>query len=186
LIPQDYKNPLRHHSSYSTPPPNNTPHHHHHPSHAPADVSCFCRRAPAGGWSYAAKLQLEDATGRMDAVVLGGAGQQLFGVPPCDLSADAAALARLQGVVGRLTHIPPTGVGSNGEGCAWVDVVLTSCYSRAAAAAGAEAEAEAAALRGMEEDEGSGEGARLSDGAAQALADPLACVYVLHDTWLAL
>lgn len=152
----------------------------------PADPLAWCRPLPgsgggggSGGWTWAAKLQLEDATGRLDALLLGEAGSQLLGLGPCDLKGSAAAAAQLGHVVSRLGFIAPGGVGRSGEGAAWLEVVLTACPSTGAAAAADEAELAAAEALGSS-------GGGMSDGAGAALAAPGCCVYLLHDTHLAL
>lgn len=126
---------------------------------------------------FAAKLQLEDATGQLDALLLGRHAEQLLGFPAGNLAENPQHLARLQGMLAQLGHMAPGGVNRFGEGCAWIEVVVSSCYSRAAAAAVADAEEEAAA-------DSSSLGDSLSEEAVQALASPPGCIYLLHDTVL--
>jgi hypothetical protein len=148
-------------------------------SHVPSDPRLFFRPDPAApsGWAVAAKLALEDATGRLDALLLGEAAQQLLGVPACDPAIHPGALDGLHEVLARLTTMAPGGVTNSGEGTAWLEVVVSSVYSIAAAAAVAEADTVADA--GEE-----GAEAVLSEGAGHALAAPEACIYVVHDTHL--
>lgn len=159
--------------------------------HRPADARGFCRCLPGrdpgrrASWAYAAALQLEDATGRLDALLLGReAGEALLGAPACDLAADGAAAAAVAAALARLAHCDPGGVGADGEGCAWVEAVLTAVPRAAAAAAGAEAEAAARAQlqQGLGGDGGGATGVSAEAAAALAAADSV--VFVLHDTHL--
>jgi hypothetical protein len=57
---------------------------------------------------YALRLDVEDATGRLHLILFGPDAQRFFaGLPPCDLSADAAAAEAL---LQRLRQL-------QGEGC---------------------------------------------------------------------
>lgn len=161
--------------------------------HAPADPRAVCRRAPPGsgggggsrGWTFGAALTLEDATGRLTALLLGTPAAQLLGLAPFDPDADAGALTTLRARLARLAFIAPAGVSGGGEGAAWLEVVVSACCSRAAVGAAAEAEALAARLVAERGWDGAGacEGSGgLSDAAGAALASPDSCVFLVHDT----
>jgi len=134
----------------------------------------------------------------MDVLALGVAGEQLLGVPPCDLAARPESLACLQDVLGQLMHIAPAGVGRTGEGCAWLEVVVSSCYSADAAAAVARTEAmmhrslmSEEAVRGggnssMEDEIQSSGETQAAHSMGAAFGDPGSCIYLLHDTCLSL
>jgi hypothetical protein len=141
----------------------------------PAGPACWCRRRPGGEWAWAAKLQLEDATGRLDALLLGRHAQALLGQAPCDLGASPAALGRVRQALGAMGRMDPRGVDRDGEGCAWLEVALTSVYGAAAAAAARAAAAHAELGAQLA-------GGGLDEAEAAALADPAGCVYVIHDT----
>ena len=143
-------------------------------------------------WAYAAKLRLEEATGVLDALLLGRHAQALLGPQPGDLSANPEALARVCQSLALLTQRPPAGVGKEGEGCVWVELVISSCYSEAAVMAVSSCYSEAAAMAASEAAaamagsdscglaQGSAAAASLQ---APALADRNSCVYVIHDTF---
>jgi hypothetical protein len=146
-----------------------------------------CRRT--GEWSLAAKVQLEDATGRLDALLLGRHAHALLGVAPFDPAASPGQVAALTRALALLGHMDLGGVGSDGEGCSWLEVVLSSAHSTRAATAAREATALAGGIHGgsdanfIETVCGLG-GTALSDVEARVLSDPRGCVYMLHDTFL--
>jgi hypothetical protein len=162
-------------------------------------VHSFCRWG-RGGWSVAAKLELEDATGRLDALLLGPAGAELLGIAPCDLERSPDARFRVEAALARLSYVAADGAGADGEGAAWMEVVISSAYSSGAAAevdeaeaaaAAAAATAAAAAVAAAATAAAAAAGGRTGAGgepagptSAAALAARAACVYVIHDTFL--
>lgn len=158
--------------------------------HVPEDPATFCRRCNQGvtwagaPWVYAAKLRLEDATGALDALLIGRHAQALLGPPPCDLGSSPEQLARITQVLALLRREPPSAKGVDGEGFAWAEVVISSGYSSAAADAAAAAASAAAANAGVGAAVAGSRGP-VRAGSAAALAGRSGCVFILHDTVLA-
>jgi hypothetical protein len=71
-----------------------------------------------GGWVYAVRLLLEDATGRLDAVALAKDAEALFGpeLPPADLATNHDAACRLRDVLRGLSDVVLLGAGAGQQG----------------------------------------------------------------------